>query len=481
MVWSISQNRCISKVKLENSIISIGFHPEGNLIAVASGTKLELWDWTKSLKSTWTGYNLAPNTTAPPITHGRNIRAVLFHPNGDYLLAAAPDAPRQNSETVTYCGLFAINVANWLQLNSETRLQEDEHGLLKLTNHTLILPQIHLYSDGGIDITKDGYHLITCSRLFFPPSDPINSNRANTKIGLSPLSTTERMEEDEEMNASLTLNSSAPTNLDFSQPNYSCPAKFPLGVKNNGSSAPKNSYILQPSYSRPAKFPLVVKNNDTPFQLQFFEGPLGSLGQAAAHANGNFSFSSDRADLQVKHDENSVERINQQLSLNNLIRSSFPSSSLQQTVSIGIPVRGSLESFYSTKRMISRITHCDWQSEFRNECLMNASLFMYDAQGNKLDHNFVPLPQGWRSDDHLCIFKLQFREPAKKEESSDESNAAPEFLPLQVVNAKPLVGVLMRSITSVKWSPANRYVLLGYGVRSDGRVQDHSHSYVPWN
>jgi hypothetical protein len=60
----------------------------------------------------------------------------------------------------------------------------------------------------------------------------------------------------------------------------------------------------------------------------------------------------------------------------------------------------------------------------------------------------------------------------------EESNTTPEILPPQIVNAKPLVGALMRAITSVKWSPANRYVLMGFGVRSDGRVQDHSHSYV---
>lgn len=289
MVWSISQNQCLSKVKLDYSIISIGFHPEGNVIAVASGIKLELWDWTKNLNFSRSGYNLAPSTAAPPISHVRNIRAVMFHPDGDYLLAAAPDAPRQSTETVTYCSLFAINVANWLQLNHQTHLQEDERSPLKLTNHILVLPQIHLYSDGGIDITKDGNHLITCSRLFFPPRQPVHSqfnNRTNAKIGLSPLSTTERMEEDETTNDSMTLSSIGTTSLDISQLNH----------------------------FRLASFPPVFENNSAPFKLKYLDDSLGNLGQAAALSNDKFSFSShrkflffaNRSALQEHQDEDSI-------------------------------------------------------------------------------------------------------------------------------------------------------------------------------
>lgn len=96
--------------------------------------------------------------------------------------------------------------------------------------------------------------------------------------------------------------------------------------------------------------------------------------------------------LQVQEDSLENKEITSHLSLNNLVRSPFPSSSSQQIVvaSRG-PVSGSLEALYSTKRMISRTAHFDRQPELR---VMNASLFMYDAQGNKLDHNFDPLPPG---------------------------------------------------------------------------------------
>ncbi len=73
-------------------------------------------------------------------------------------------------------------------------------------------------------------------------------------------------------------------------------------------------------------------------------------------------------------------------------------------------------------------------------------------------------------DDHLCIFKLQFR----KKYLPDGTEDIPEIMYPQIVNAKPLTGGLMRAITSVKWSPTNRYVLMGFGVRSNNHVQDHA-------
>lgn len=167
------------------------------MVAVASGTKLELWDWTAPTRT-----REQTTAAAPPINHLRNIRAVTFHPNGDYLFAAAPDAPRADSEMITYCSLFAIQVASWLKTN-EASVPANLERTLYLTAHPVILPQIHLYSDGGMDISRDGRFLFTCSRLFFPPSS--SSSRSETSqvtfMGKSPLSTSERSDmEDEQSN-----------------------------------------------------------------------------------------------------------------------------------------------------------------------------------------------------------------------------------------------------------------------------------------
>lgn len=42
------------------------------------------------------------------LVHTRNIRAVLFHPDGDYVFTAAPDPPRQSQPAFTPCRLYAF-------------------------------------------------------------------------------------------------------------------------------------------------------------------------------------------------------------------------------------------------------------------------------------------------------------------------------------------------------------------------------------
>lgn len=123
------------------TIISLAFHPVGYFIAVACGMSIQLWDWQNStgeIEGTFPITTASINTTgtlegivgvngqlpaadgeagaavqgeAEPefpinwrgITHTRNIRAVLFHPSGDYVFAVAPDSPKQNTEELAHC------------------------------------------------------------------------------------------------------------------------------------------------------------------------------------------------------------------------------------------------------------------------------------------------------------------------------------------------------------------------------------------
>lgn len=127
------------------TIISLAFHPVGYFIAVACGMSIQLWDWqnaTGEIEGTFPIIPASINTTgtlegiigangqlpvsdsepaeqegvegaegAEPefpinwrgITHTRNIRAVLFHPSGDYIFAVAPDSPKPNTEELAHC------------------------------------------------------------------------------------------------------------------------------------------------------------------------------------------------------------------------------------------------------------------------------------------------------------------------------------------------------------------------------------------
>jgi hypothetical protein len=72
---------------------------------------------------------------------------------------------------------------------------------------------------------------------------------------------------------------------------------------------------------------------------------------------------------------------------------------------------------------------------------------------------------GMKSDDYICIFKLDF-------------NKATGLIEPVLINTKQLKGKLMKAITSTKFSSTGRFVLVGYGVRSAaGVVEDHEKRY----
>ena len=82
---------------MDYSVISIAFHPLGEYLAMAYGTCVDLWCYQ-------TGVTSASNPSeVRRMIHTRSIRAVLFHPSGRYLLAAAPDVPMRSSDTPSYC------------------------------------------------------------------------------------------------------------------------------------------------------------------------------------------------------------------------------------------------------------------------------------------------------------------------------------------------------------------------------------------
>lgn len=176
-VWDIENGTCTNMIRYDNAIISLSFHPLGQYIAIASGPYIRLWDWTKEANTktkkhfkSSDQFQLPTNITRTFI-HTRNIRAVFFHPLGSCLFIAAPDPPASmsisNNNTLISCRLYAINFADlFLPFTSADNISID------LNVAQTILPQIHLYADGGIDISKDGKYILTCAILLSPPPVP---------------------------------------------------------------------------------------------------------------------------------------------------------------------------------------------------------------------------------------------------------------------------------------------------------------------
>jgi WD40 repeat protein len=143
-VWDIAQCCCRSLVRLEYSIISLAFQPSesascGPYIAVASGPHLHMWEWQNPI------YNIRHGTqnlghrqreNSPFLAHSRNIRAVMFHPSGKIVFAAAPDPPRLSNVPSSPCRLYAIHAnKEYISSIAET---------LHLSSFPAVIPQVNL-------------------------------------------------------------------------------------------------------------------------------------------------------------------------------------------------------------------------------------------------------------------------------------------------------------------------------------------------
>lgn len=99
-IWDANTADCIGSRDFYRPIASIAFHAQGELLAVASGHKLYIWN-----------YNRRGETSSPTIVlkTRRSLRAVHFHPHGSpFLLTAevndldSPDSPLTIATTSGY-------------------------------------------------------------------------------------------------------------------------------------------------------------------------------------------------------------------------------------------------------------------------------------------------------------------------------------------------------------------------------------------
>jgi hypothetical protein len=116
-------------MKYDFSIITMSFHPSAELLAVASGQMLRFWNWRKvnrlsqSVLSAAAIENLKEQDQkyrsldyhCRSIVNERSIRAVVFHPSGNYIFIAAPYLKRDDKRYalspsgLTPCRLYCVN------------------------------------------------------------------------------------------------------------------------------------------------------------------------------------------------------------------------------------------------------------------------------------------------------------------------------------------------------------------------------------
>ncbi|KAJ0400237.1 hypothetical protein P43SY_006201 [Pythium insidiosum] len=119
--WDIETGRCLYVSTLRHAIISISFHPSGDILAIASGTCVYTWDYQH---------------TCPRIAmfSYQTLRSVTFLPDPSKIM---------------------VGEANERYMPVETKKA--------MNNGRVILSHALIYNDGGFDISRCGRYLAICA------------------------------------------------------------------------------------------------------------------------------------------------------------------------------------------------------------------------------------------------------------------------------------------------------------------------------
>ena len=90
-LWHWPDKVCLQMIRLEFAIISLSFHPAGNLLAVANGTRLHFWGFNQNNTDTATGAADRPGAGT------RNSRGILTEVDQRHMLRCVHFPPEGNT------------------------------------------------------------------------------------------------------------------------------------------------------------------------------------------------------------------------------------------------------------------------------------------------------------------------------------------------------------------------------------------------
>ncbi|CAM9141943.1 unnamed protein product, partial [Discosporangium mesarthrocarpum] len=161
MVWNHISGKCLYSAGLEHAIISLSFHPSGEIIAMASGQSVYLWDYhNRGLPhKEW--------------SHEHTLRCVRFAPDGLSLIVGAANnsTVKRNNQQQAMPVDVTFKLLLWdFRLDRALSQPLDEHVLSK---PRVILDRALLYNDGGFDISSCGRFLCACAELWRVIGEPV--------------------------------------------------------------------------------------------------------------------------------------------------------------------------------------------------------------------------------------------------------------------------------------------------------------------
>lgn len=90
-LWHWPDKVCLQMIRLEFAIISLSFHPTGNLLAVANGTRLHFWGYNQNTQAN------EGSTERPGPSAARNSRGILTEVDQRHMLRCVHFPPEGNS------------------------------------------------------------------------------------------------------------------------------------------------------------------------------------------------------------------------------------------------------------------------------------------------------------------------------------------------------------------------------------------------
>jgi len=483
---------CLYFIRLQFAIISLSFHPFVDLLVIASGQSLHLWDFTqmgavtrvnKSRSSTPTTSNRAGSTNNAATArnsyqqvvewkHPEALRCVNFTPDGKSFIIGGvnPQLPEDEPLGATFSlRLWDFNVADALPSSSNNGHLDMERAS---SNPRVFVSRALLYNDGGFDLSPCGKFLVCCADIWLPfrmnnamelysIEEQLKGNTQHdedsdyfeeiedTSTALLTLhsNTSHDKEDDEELlldthdansDKTTTMNASSPPQRNRQQHQNSMPHE-----RTTNSDALMNiSPLLQ---QRPAAFAtsnntFIASTPQTPPSLQ----PRIALSPPSPPGRRFGRYSNESNFLLVNA---RVER--GQNSTNNHSRGG--------PVTHNIPRRDTAPGVLHTLLLRTSSATGGDREDVRNRRGGASNSLSSIELHSGTNHDTPPVPFGGRYVPHVVLVKL----PQKSNNCTGTQLQQQDV----VLHAAPLERSTASGVTCVKFSPSASYCLLGYGVR----------------
>ncbi|GLD93137.1 hypothetical protein PINS_up001729 [Pythium insidiosum] len=151
--WDIETGRCLYVSTLRHAIISISFHPSGDILAIASGTCVYTWDYQHS---------------CPRIAmfSYQTLRSVTFLPDPSKIMVGEANERYmrpvgQNGQS--HSADLTVTLTMWDFDPSWALSPQPVETKKAMNNGRVILSHALIYNDGGFDISRCGRYLAICA------------------------------------------------------------------------------------------------------------------------------------------------------------------------------------------------------------------------------------------------------------------------------------------------------------------------------